>query len=999
MEALERMALMRQLHGFDEPVLYGKLISLRAQIGEWLGYIPATFPHYTRHTIGHSDEIVRQISSFLFEDQDWRRPVLSLSAAEIYAVVAAAYLHDAGMVASEREKSQILASSGWTEWVNSGSGARRWNEIKEMRSGVAAGDSPQHFLADLQVRFLIAEYIRRNHSIRAASFLEQSNELFTTYYFPEPAMLRAVADICIGHGLDWRELENPERYPLRRDVAEGPMNVRLLAILLRLGDLLDLAYDRACPLLLNAAAPLPYDSLANWAQYQRIVHRLTDPKRIEITAECATQDEHRVLRDWCQWIQDETEHAAVLIQGSNRHGAWRPPAARLSHPDATINIRPRTDATYIPVDWTFELDENTVFERLIVDAYQGPLDAIRELVQNAADANRCVLAQNLRTRGLSYSGWVEEEEKDALESLQIDVKISEVERPNDLSGELETKTIIKVEDTGIGMDRDVIQRYLLQVGRSYYTSRDFQQDFGFIPTSRFGIGFLSVFSVSDRVEVDTYKPSTGGQPLKLRLTGPKSYVLLDRGDRSTQGTSITLELREPVPVTALIQAVTRWCRRLEFPVIIQSPKDGGRTTITAEHPLEHATYQLGMESYRAVRYRAIPIKTSAARGEIYVIEVLDDQGKWGWDTGFDAVERILRRRDPLASLPFEQVSPSLCSHGMMIDEPYPNISAPLRIDYRKKHSKFQVGLGRISWGTGDFPPADEEVDEGLARIWTEHCDEIGADWPYRQRVADMLHLPNRILYDLPGLVKAFDHECQPAYRTLREVSGVQEVAIVSFIDSGQVADMNEQLRQLAVNGDTTTNILYILITDIKQHWVSSIEQDALLIKRRFKRIRLLENTMFEYLEIDQPDHRRAYLTQALLTELGEEHEDVLLIVSPDPHGRAYASIARVAINSRNRLFRELNQALDDQWEIGEMRLLSNSDISTSRQDTLSRVVEIMFHSQRDQIYSYPGATSTSSGLTSVLRSLAEAGQISQTAIEGWEFDWNQGGRLICRRGS
>ena len=485
--------------------------------------------------------------------------------------------------------------------------------------------------------------------------------------------------------------------------------------------------------------------------------------------------------------------------------------------------------------------------------------------------------------------------------------------------------------------------------------------------------------------------------MKLRLTGPKSYILLDRGDRSTQGTSITLELREPVSVTTLIQTITRWCRRLEFPVTIQSPKDGSRTTLTAESTLEQTTYQLGMDDYRAIRCRAIPIKTSAARGELYVTEVLDHKGKWRWDRDLDSVEKILLRQDPLASFPLQGVRPLLCSHGIMIQEPLPSIRVPLRIDYRMKHSKFQVGLGRISWGTGDFPPADEEVDEALARTWSEHCDDMGADWPYRQGVADMLHLPKRILYDLPGLVKAFDHECQPVYLTVREVSGAQDIAVVSFMDNRQTAAVNERLRQSIPDADENANILYILSTDIEQHWVSSIERDVLLGNRRFTSIQLHENVIFEYLELDHTENRPSYLTQALLTEFGDEHEDVLLIASPDPHGRAYTNVARVALNSRNPLFRELNQVLEDQWEMGEIRFLSDSGGNSPRRDTLSRVVEIMLKSRSDQVFIRLGATAPPSEVTSVLRSLAEAGKISETAIEGWRFDWNHGGRFICHR--
>src|SRR3989304_917417 len=47
---------------------------------------------------------------------------------------------------------------------------------------------------------------------------------------------RTIADVCIAHGLRHRELDDPERFPDRRDVRGQPTNVRFLAIMLRLGD-------------------------------------------------------------------------------------------------------------------------------------------------------------------------------------------------------------------------------------------------------------------------------------------------------------------------------------------------------------------------------------------------------------------------------------------------------------------------------------------------------------------------------------------------------------------------------------------------------------------------------------------------------------------------------------------------------------------------------------------------------------------------------------------
>ena len=56
---VESTALLKQLKETDER-FYGKVLELRDVVEEWLGYVPATFPHYTKHSIGHSEEIILQ---------------------------------------------------------------------------------------------------------------------------------------------------------------------------------------------------------------------------------------------------------------------------------------------------------------------------------------------------------------------------------------------------------------------------------------------------------------------------------------------------------------------------------------------------------------------------------------------------------------------------------------------------------------------------------------------------------------------------------------------------------------------------------------------------------------------------------------------------------------------------------------------------------------------------------------------------------------------------
>ncbi|MGH9634454.1 MAG: HD domain-containing protein, partial [Candidatus Angelobacter sp.] len=314
--SVENSALLQFLKN-GNPVLFAKVLELRNGIQAWLGYIPETFPHYTRHTVQHSDAIIQQMSSILFFS-DTMAPTISLSAMEAYIAAASAYLHDAGMVCSDSEKLRILRSDDWKDWTtNEGAGAKRYAQIEQFRRGDLPADSAaRNFIADLQLRFLLAEYIRRLHASRGKEFIVPHQASLGGFTFGDPILARTLGDVCEAHGLSHTDLDDRDRFPDRRDIQGSPVNVRFLAVLLRIGDLLDLSYDRACPLLLNAACPLPAESLAHWTQYQRVSHRVTAPDRIEITAQCENQEEHRFLKDWCRWLVNEIEHATILMTRS-----------------------------------------------------------------------------------------------------------------------------------------------------------------------------------------------------------------------------------------------------------------------------------------------------------------------------------------------------------------------------------------------------------------------------------------------------------------------------------------------------------------------------------------------------------------------------------------------------------------------------------------------------------------------------------------------------------
>lgn len=318
--------------------------------------------------------------------------------------------------------------------------------------------------------------------------------------------------------------------------------------------------------------------------------------------------------------------------------------------------------------------------------------------------------------------------------VSISLKWTEVENP--LSGEIEKRQILTIADCGIGMDKEVIERYFLQVGRSFYTTDEFRRRFRFIPTSRFGLGFLSTFAVSDLVTVDTFKPSSiaNDGPIRITLTGPRNYLLTERGIRRTAGTQIEVALREPLESGRLIRLVEGWCRRVEFPINVTDL--GIDSTVVAESSAQFLfdLRDVSDEQSRLV-VRSFPVDQPGIEGDFYVFAKVTTQGE-AWDQ-FTWLTYRYPKTHPGASTPNFPGNLD-CIHGIAMthpDQDYSGRGYAHRIDYRGEG--FSVSIARE--GRSRHKP-DPAVISRWEEILRDHISSSAHStsedgWKYRQRLA------------------------------------------------------------------------------------------------------------------------------------------------------------------------------------------------------------------------------------------------------------------------
>ena len=177
--------------------------------------------------------------------------------------------------------------------------------------------------------------------------------------------------------------------------------------------------------------------------------------------------------------------------------------------------------------------------------YSTPAVALRELVQNAHDS--C-----LRRRL----------EADHPFEASITVRCEA------------SRNVLVVEDAGAGLTHQEIETYLATVGSGYTRKlRDQHHDAGLI--GQFGLGFLTAYVVSDRVDLFTTSYQAPEEGWHFSSQDGERYTLRPVPPRAV-GTRVELTLSprftELTQSTVIAKLLTRFCALLRLPVFLD---DGG----------------------------------------------------------------------------------------------------------------------------------------------------------------------------------------------------------------------------------------------------------------------------------------------------------------------------------------------------------------------------------------------------------------------------------------
>lgn len=487
----------------------------RDYVFQKLNAISHVFPHYSLHDISHSEAILTNIERIAGKETLENK----FSAEDLWLLLCSACYHDLGMFVSGEEQKALMQNEQFIEHVK-----KIQNNEKSYLHAYAInfetrGDTlvqKETLIEDKAINalnFLIADYIRKNHGKRSESEI-MSDENLALHFIPE-RMKQILGAICKCHTSDFKEVMLLPY--LEKGIYVDDCHPKYIACLLRLGDLLDMDNNRFSNVILSTLPSIPIDSLQHKAKHFSVNHLEINSKRISATAICDDVEVADLTQKWFSMLNEEVKNQMMKwsdIVPDNASYGFLPTIGELS-----VKL-----LGYDTIDGKFKNKfyiEPTNALEIVQGAglYNSKFQSIREILQNAVDAT---LLRIFTEKEEDWSLLSETEKRKRFQAecvnYPITIRLSKKE--------CEDKEFIDwnicIEDNGIGMSKDDIKMLLHTANKDnkIHKTKIIQRMPEWMkPSGTFGIGFQSIFLLTDVVDINTHKYNKE-QTYSLKLYNP-----------------------------------------------------------------------------------------------------------------------------------------------------------------------------------------------------------------------------------------------------------------------------------------------------------------------------------------------------------------------------------------------------------------------------------------------------------------------------------------------
>jgi len=511
--------------------VYNLWAYIKNDISKQLNYVSVYFPHFSLHDSSHSATIISHIERILGEKR-----IEKLSFSDIFFLLAVAYFHDLGMVLLWREVNEYFLSDKYSEDLKSISkdennplfeSAKRLIglDFSDVDSKVA---NTKSLLVYEDVLKFVEFHFRSNHAKKSSVMVVEylSNKLQIDKLIGV-RLIKLMANICSLHQMDYKEIMNYQQ--MTNGILNDYCHPRFIAVMLCLGDLLDLDSDRFDNKYLEITTPLPFESDLHKQKHESIVHYLVNTKGIEIIAECESKDVYRLLQDWIEWIERLLIFTAINWTDISPEDFGNSPLLLKKE------VSFKNNKNWIQYnDLKFTISNNRAIELLQgANIYQTKFVFIRELIQNAVDATLIQLHKRISNNGELSIATVEEIIK-IINNYDINLKIKEID------GCVE----ILLHDLGTGVTIEDIQNMAKVGNRNKKTDSKKNIPDWLKPSGAFGLGLQSVFMIATSFEMITKTENEKAKLIRFESSASgKGYIdIEDYPDPFDRGTLVKIRI-------------------------------------------------------------------------------------------------------------------------------------------------------------------------------------------------------------------------------------------------------------------------------------------------------------------------------------------------------------------------------------------------------------------------------------------------------------------------
>lgn len=291
-----------------------------------LEMVMPSFPSYSKHDVSHAEAVLHNIEMLMGEEE-----IKKLSASDCFLILHVVYIHDIGMCITGDYRRELLKKPEFLKFLENCRSDLHLKEYADILLTMCQdfenrrefnGDAEQKRKAMLQIKlkvyyaitYLIAEYRRLDHGKESQRLLDNwildNSKLgsgFSTSGVPSRFYYTIGACAGVHTSNDFNDIMKLSKQD--GGYTHDFMHPRFVAVLLQLGDALDLDNDRFHPLMNEFAYNIPETSQLHLGKHKAIRRLRISPLKITIHANCEESGELRLVQQEYEGIKDILKNA------------------------------------------------------------------------------------------------------------------------------------------------------------------------------------------------------------------------------------------------------------------------------------------------------------------------------------------------------------------------------------------------------------------------------------------------------------------------------------------------------------------------------------------------------------------------------------------------------------------------------------------------------------------------------------------------------------------